>query len=168
MESLLTKPVLTALNEAVAQELFAHTLYLNLALQMQGLGYFGAEKYFRSESESEYGHAKILTDYINDRGQVASVPAIVKQTEKPETLKAAFMTSLQAEVDLEAFYLDIYEKCEEETDEGGWGDCQTAIFLQEMLIIQRKSIGEVKDFLATLDRCGTNEAALLMFDAKFL
>lgn len=164
----LSKPVLTALNEAVGQELYAQNLYLNLAIQMQGVGYFGCAKYFKSESESEFAHAQIITDYINDRGLVATVPMISKQTDIAKTIKEAFTVSLDAEMDLEKFYLELYERCEEETDEGGYGDCQTAIFLQELLIIQRKAVGEVRDYLATIERCGSNEAALLIFDGRFL
>lgn len=166
MKPLLKKPVLDGLNEAIGNELYAHTLYLNLANNMQSIGYFGAQKYFLKEAADELTHYQLIVDYINDRGLMASVPAIAKQPEHPQTLRAAFEISLQAEVDLEEFYVDLYEKCEEEESEGGFGDCVTAIFLQKLIKIQRKAIGQLNDLLSRLDRCMDNPAALLSFDQE--
>lgn len=110
MESLLKKPVLEGLNQAIGNELYAHTLCLNLANQMQGIGYFGVQKYFLSESADELTHYQKIVDFINDRGSIAKVPSIVAQPDMPTSIKEAFIISLEAEVDLEKFYVDLYEK----------------------------------------------------------
>jgi ferritin len=166
MQPRLSPPVLKGLNEAIGNELFAHSLYLNLANVSQSIGYFGVQKYFLAESASELAHYQKLVNYTNDRGDLASVPAIPPQPERPSSIKEMFEIALQAEGDLEDFYVEFYEKCEEPTSDGGYGDCVTAQFLLKFIEIQRKSIGEIRDLLATIQRCGNNEAALLIFDNK--
>ena len=47
--------------------------------------------------------------------------------------------------------------------------CDDASIMEQLLFfvkVQRESVGEAGDFLATLDRCGENEAALLLFDKE--
>lgn len=161
MESLLKPQTKTSLIKAIGHELYAHNLYKSLANQMQSLGFFGAQKYFLKESVDELGHYQILADYINDRGDVAEVPMIDKQADKAKSLMDAFEYSLEAEMDLEKFYVQFYEDCEEK-----FGDCVTEQFLLQFIEIQRKSVGEVKDILAMLKIAGSEAGALLIIDKK--
>lgn len=161
MESLLKPELKAGLIKAIGHELYAHNLYKSLANQMQSLGFFGAQKYFLKESVDELGHYQILADYINDRGDVAEVPMIDKQSDKAKTLADAFEFSLEAEMDLEKFYVGLYEEAEDKME-----DCVTAQFLLQFIEIQRKSVGEVKDILAMLKIAGSDAGALLIIDKK--
>ena len=161
MNSLLKPQTKTLLTKAIGNELYASNLYKNLANQAQSLGFFGAQKYFLKESEQELSHYQIIADYINDRGDVAEVPMVEKQTDKAKSLTDAFEFSLEAEIDLEKFYVEFYEEAEDKLK-----DCVTAQFLLQFIEIQRKSIGEVKDILAMLKIAGTDAGALLIIDKK--
>lgn len=160
MKSLLKKEVKGMLDEAIKHELYAHLLYANVANYMQSVGFFGAQKYFLSESADEFTHYQKLVDYINDRGDVASIGYILKMDDAPKSLLESFEIALEAETDLEQFYVKIYEKSEE------MGDCITAQFLLQFMEIQRKAVGEIKDMLSIISICGDNSAALLELDEK--
>jgi ferritin len=159
MESLLKKEIKDRLNKAVEHELTAHSFYKNLANQMQAIGFFGAQKYFLKESESELGHYQILADYFNDRGDIAEIPGIAKQSDKARTLKEAFEFVYEIELSLGKFYETFLDEAEDK-----YKDCATGQFLLQFVEIQRKSVGEVKDILATLKIAGDNSAALLEID----
>lgn len=160
MKSLLKKEVKSMLDEAIGHELYAHLLYANVANYMQSVGFFGAQKYFQAESASEFTHYQTLVDYINDRGDVANINSIMKMSDAPKTLAESFEIALEAESDLEKFYVTIYEKAEDA------GDCITAQFLLQFMEIQRKAVGEIRDIMAILEICGDNSAALLELDEK--
>ena len=161
MESLLDKKTKANLTEAIGHELYAHSLYKNLANYMQKVGFFGTREYFLSESEDELKHYQILVDYINDRGDVADIPAVQKQADKPTTLMDAFEIVYEAEYELLKFYTKIYEEAEDEME-----DCVTSQFLLQFLEIQRKAVGEVKDILALLKIAGSDAGALLLADKQ--
>lgn len=160
MKSLLKKEIKSLLDEAIGHELYAHILYANVANYMQATGFFGAQKYFQAESADEFTHYQKIVDYINDRGDVATINSIVKMGDSPKTLLDAFEIALEAESDLERFYVNTYEKAED------IDDCITAQFLLQFMEIQRKSVGEIKDMLSILTICGENSAALLELDEK--
>lgn len=159
MESLLKTGVKDKLNKAVEHELTAHNFYKSLANQMQAIGFFGAQKYFLKESEDELKHYQIIADYFNDRGDVAEIPAIPKQMDKPKTLKEAFEFVYEIELSLGKFYESFLDEAEDK-----FKDMTTGQFLLQFVEIQRKSVGEVKDILATLKIAGDNSAALLEID----
>lgn len=161
MESMLKKEMKGTLNEAIGHELYAHNLYRSLAAQMQSIGFFGTQAYFNKEALSELDHYQIIVDYINDRGDVAEIPAIEKQSDKVKTLKEAFEIVHETESDLLDFYVKAYEAAEDKMK-----DCVTAQFLLQFIEIQRKAVGEVKDILATISIAADNSAALLLIDKK--
>lgn len=156
---MLTKKMLSILNDAIHSELFASNLYKHVANQLQRLGYFGAQKFFLGESSDELGHYQKIVDYINDRGLVASVPQIEMQDEKVTSLRDALTIGFETEKALGDDYNEWYKQAFAE-------DVVTAQFLLQYIEHQRKSIGEFSDLLARLDRAGSNEAAILMIDVE--
>lgn len=161
MKSLLKPGLKSMLDDAIGHELYAHLLYANVANYMQAKGFFGAQKYFQAESADEFTHYQKIVDYINDRGDVATINALPKMSDMPKSLMDCFEIALEAESDLEQFYVKLYEESEDK-----YMDCVTAQFLLQFIEIQRKSIGEMKDMLSILAICGDNSAALLELDEK--
>jgi ferritin len=161
MESLLKKETKASLIKAIGHELYAHNLYRSLAAQMQAIGFFGTQKYFNSEAESELGHYQILVDYINDRGDVAEIPLVEAQKDKAKGLLDAFEIVYETEKSLLDFYVQFYESAEDKMK-----DCVTSQFLLQFIEIQRKAVGEVKDILSLLNIAKDNSAALLEIDEK--
>lgn len=155
VKSLLNPAVVSILEKATHSEMFASHLYQHLANQMQRLGYFGAQKFFLSESADELAHYRKHVDYYNDRGSVAPVPAIEAMTDTIGSLREAIELAYETEVQLGKDYSDWYESCK---------DAITCQFLLQFLEIQRKSIGEYGDLIAKLDQAKDNTAALLIID----
>jgi ferritin len=143
MESLLKKETKASLIKAIGHELYAHNLYRSLAAQMQAIGFFGTQKYFNSEAESELGHYQILVDYINDRGDVAEIPLVEAQKDKAKGLLDAFEIVYETEKSLLDFYVQFYESAEDKMK-----DCVTSQFLLQFIEIQRKAVGHYGDLLA--------------------
>lgn len=161
MESLIKDKVKSRFNEAVGHELYAHNMYRSFAAQAQAIGFFGAMAYFSKEALSELDHYQKLVDYVNDRGDVVSIPAIDAQKDKFSTLKEAFELVYETEKNLLDFYVEFYEEAED-----AMKDCVSAQFLLEFIEIQRKSVGEVKDILSMIAIAGDNSAAILTVDTK--
>jgi ferritin len=156
-KSLLTAEYKKQINEAAARELLVSNTYKQFSNCMEGVGYFGSAKFFKSESSDELEHYQIWAEYANDRGDILDVLAVPAITTKPKTLKEAFTAYYELELNLGKFYNDLYENCDD------------APMLQQLLTfveIQRKSVGEALDFLATLDLCGDDRSALLLFDKE--
>lgn len=156
---MLTKTMLKNLNDAIHSELFASNLYKHVANQLQRLGYFGAQKFFLSESSDELGHYQKIVDYINDRGLVATVPQIEMQDEKVTSLRDALTIGFETEKTLSEDYSEWFKQAFAE-------DVVTAQFFLQFIEHQRKSVGEYGDLLARLDRAGANEAAILLIDQE--
>lgn len=156
---MLNKKMLSILNDAIHSELFASNLYKHVANQLQRLGYFGAQKFFLSESSDELGHYQKIVDYINDRGLVATVPQIEMQEEKVTSLRDALAIGFDTEKTLSEDYSEWFKQAFAE-------DVVTAQFFLQFIEHQRKSVGEYGDLLARLDRAGANEAAILLIDQE--
>lgn len=155
MKSLLSSTDKKMLQQAITHELTASSMYKQLGNCMQKSGYFGAQKYFLSESADELVHYQKIADFMNDRGDEAQVPAIPEQKGDIDELKEAFQTAFDAEVELDKFYQKSYKNSD---------DVSVQEFLLAFIKIQRKSVGEYMDLLATIERCENNPSALITFD----
>lgn len=143
--------------EALANELKAQLTYRQFSASMQRAGYFGASIFFDKESADELEHYKDWENFLDDRGDMAAVPKTPVTYEKPALLKSAFEKAYALELELGEFYEEFYDKSDDPT---------VKEFVLKYIKQQRKSVGEYGDFLARLERCGDNQAALLMFDAE--
>lgn len=157
VKSLLDTKTATMLNAAIAAELYAANLYRYLATHLQRLGYFGAQKFCLAESAHELDHHQLLVDYMDDRGAVAAMPAVPAISDACTGLRDALEIAYETELELERDYVKWFKAC----------DCEiTRQFLLQFLETQRKAVGEMSDWIARLDRCGTDNAALLVLDKE--
>lgn len=159
MKSLLSTTDKKALDKAAQQELTAQNLYRYLHNCMQAKGYFGAAKFFKEEAKGEGEHYDEIVEFVNSRGDETDVLAIPAQNLEGDMLKDAFGHAFEAENKLGEFYEEFYNT----TD-----DVTVKQFLLSFIERQRISVGEYFDLLSTLERCGENEAALLLFDQSLL
>lgn len=155
VKSLLSKSDKQKLNEAVGLELRASNMYKYFATCLQKQGYFGFQGFFYKESEEELKHHKILTDFMNDRGDEADMPEVDAIDEDSDEVIDLFYSAYDFELELEGFYKDFYKSAD---------DVAVQQFLLQFIEIQRKSVGEYGDIIARLELCGDNQAALLSFD----
>jgi ferritin len=140
-KSLLSANMKKGLQSAIQAELYQSNLWKHLANQLQRLGFFGSQKYFLAESAEELTHYQIIVEFINDMGDVASVPAIEAVTDKVSSIGDALEIGYETELDVLNQYKKIYKQAEEE-------DCAVAIFLQQFITIQVKAVGQYGDLLA--------------------
>lgn len=131
-----------ALQQAGNEELYASNLYQHLANQCQRLGLFGAAKYFKAESLDEREHYQGIADYLNDLGAVAEVGTVEACDEEVADLESALQAAFDIEKALGQKYANWYQQLA--------GDPMAQQFLLGYLEIQRKSIGEVADWLQRL------------------
>jgi ferritin len=156
--SILKPEIKEWLNKSIESELYASNLYKHVANNLQRLGYFGAQKFFLHESSDELSHYQKIVDYMNDMGDIASVPMIPAISDVITSIGSALYLSYNTELKLLYQYQDFYREAEE------MEDCVTAQFLLQFLEIQRTSVGEFGDFISRYERCGMNEGAILEFD----
>jgi ferritin len=157
VKSLLTADDKKRAQEALENELKAHLTYRQFSASMRRAGYFGASAFFDKESADEMAHYKNWEEFMDDRGDIASVPKTPGTYLKPSLLKTAFEEAYQMELELGEFYEGFYEASDDPT---------VKVYVQQYIEIQRKSVGEYGDLLARLERCGDNQAALLVFDTE--
>lgn len=162
-KSLLSPEVKACLDEAVHAELYAANLYKHIANQVQRLGYFGAQKYFAKESAEELEHYQIIADYMNDMGDVASVPPLTPATVRIGSLRDALEAAYKTESDVLAMYSDAYRAMD---DDEGADDPVTRQFLLQFLEIQRKAVGAYGDLISRLDRTNDDECGILLIDQE--
>lgn len=156
-KSLLKKSEMTKIEEAAQKELEVSSLYKHLSNHLQNIGYFGSAKFFLNESSEELKHYQLWADFVNDRGGVLNVPSIKGQVMEITSLKEAFEVYYENEEFLGEFYNEWYSETKDATIHQR---------LIEFVGIQVKSIGEAGDFLATLQQCGDDKSALLLFDKE--
>lgn len=157
VKNLLSPSMKKGLQKAIYAELYQSSLWKHTANQLQRLGYFGAQKYFLSESAEELTHYQMLVEFMNDMGDVAEVPKIDEADDTIDSLATALQIAYDMELDVYNQYKKLYKEAEEE-------DCAVSIFLQQFVLIQVKAVGDYGDFISRYNRCGTNEAAILEFD----
>jgi ferritin len=148
-----------ALQQAIGEELYASNLYKHLSNQCQRLGLFGAAKYFKSEGSHEIDHYQKIADYLNDRGSVAQMPSV----EECDTIIKTLQDSLEIAYDLE---LDLGNKYAKWYSSLLSSDPFTAQFLLQFIETQRKSIGELADWLSRLELAGDDKCAILIIDKE--
>lgn len=155
-KSLLSASMKKGLQSALQVELYQSNLWKHLANQLQRLGYFGSQKYFLAESAEELTHYQIIVDFINDMGDVASVPAIEAINDKVASIGDALEIGYETELDVLNQYKKLYKQAEEE-------DCAVGIFLQQFITIQVKAVGQYGDLLAKY-KVAEETKELLEFD----
>jgi ferritin len=142
MEKLLTDIEQKELNKFGKLELTASQVYLHLSNRMKTLGYFGAEKFFLSESNSEREHYGKIEKFANDLGGELSVESLDAVECNCTDIKSA----LQMAYDMEKELLNSYETSARKSDL----TLKVALLLQDFTTHQVGAVGEYGDLLARL------------------
>jgi ferritin len=161
---LMKKPLLDSacvqkFEKACKYELLHAQTYRHLASQMQGIGYFGAQKFFLAEIPEEQSHFEKHIDFLNDMGVTISIPQVPSMTEKVKSLKQALDIAYETELDLLEYYR---EMAKEEGQE-------YAEILQHLMFyveVQRKTVGEYGDLLTRLELVADDSCGILLIDQE--
>lgn len=158
IKSLLSENIKGLLQKSIEAELYASNLYKHLSNQMQRLGFFGTQKYFLAESADELTHYQRIVDFINDNGDVAMMPKVDAINDKIESIGDALQVAYETEKDLLDQYKMFYSECLKE-------DVTVAIFLEQYVMIQSKSVGEFGDLISTYNKAEST-GEILLFDKE--
>lgn len=141
MKQILKAEEINMINELGNAELTASQAYLHLSIMMKNLGFFGAEKYFLEESNSEREHYGKLNDFMNDMGEAIAVTGLAPQTVDVGSLMEALEFAYEMEVDLLDKYEEAYEK----------SSPKMKALIYDFLKLQTSSVGEYGDLIARLE-----------------
>ncbi len=141
MKQILKAEEINMINELGNAELTASQAYLHLSIMMKNLGFFGAEKYFLEESNSEREHYGKLNDFMNDMGEAIAVMGLAPQTVDVGSLMEALEFAYEMEVDLLDKYEEAYEK----------SSPKMKALIYDFLKLQTSSVGEYGDLIARLE-----------------
>ncbi len=142
---------------AMADEMYASHLYRYVSNKLQFIGFFGAQKYFKKESENELTHFDKIAQFYNDMNCVSPMPLVPKIEDKIDSLADALEIYYKAEYNL----LEKYEKAYIYANAS---DVVTAQFLFQFLEIQRESVGEASDLIARYNQSEGSKAAIIELD----
>lgn len=146
MKDLLNEKEEDLINSLAKLELIASHSYLYLSNCMKNTGFFGAAKFFLSESQSEIDHYNIWGEFLNALGIEIEMPSIDEIDLEPGDLLGAIKIALEMEEEL----LDKYEKsCEEKVS------MKVKLKIYEFVNRQVEAVGEYNDLLARIQL--TNE-----------
>ena len=154
MEKLLSEAEIKTLNKFGQFELTASHTYLFLANRMKSLSYFGAEKFFNSESDSEREHYRKIEKFMSDLGCELSVEGVDKADHPVTNVKEALELAYMIEKDL----LDAYETAARNSELS----LKVVLLLQDFTTHQVEAVGEYGDLLARIEL--TND--MLLFDKE--
>ena len=150
MKKLLKDTEIELINGLAKRELEASHMYLHIANCMRNKGFFGAEKFFESESLDEREHYNTWAKFMNDMYEEISVPALDAVDVDSDSLADAFEVALEAEESLLEAYEDACKK-----------DVSTKVLIKlyDFVEFQTKAVGEYADLLARIEL--TNEPILI-------
>lgn len=149
MKKLLTSQEVEMINKLGVEELTASQTYLHLSNTMKTIGFFGAEKFFMEESNSEREHFNKLEAFLNDMNEQIEVRALQAIKVEIDDLMEALEYALDIEMNLLGQYEEAYEK----------SSAKMKPLLLEFINIQVTSVGEYGDLIARLSR--TTEPILI-------
>lgn len=149
MKKLLSNEEVKMINELGKEELTASHTYLHLSNTMKTIGFFGAEKFFMNESNSEREHYNKLEQFMNDMNEQIEVPELDSVDIDVDDLMEAFEAAIEMEIDLLGKYEEAYKKASPKLQ----------ALIHHFLEIQTESVGEYGDLIARLSR--TSEPILI-------
>lgn len=139
---MLSKPVLEAMNNQVGHEMASAYLYLSMAAYFESENLPGFAQWMRVQFQEEQGHAMKFFDYIINRDEKVSLPAIPGPQVSFASPLDAFQTTLQHEQKVTALILDLYQKAQKEND------VATQVFLHWFI---NEQVEEEKNATAVVD-----------------
>jgi ferritin len=158
-QQLLDTACVATFEEAVGYELLHAQMYRHLASQMQGIGYFGAQKYFLAEIPEEQEHFQRHINFLNDMGVTIDIPEVPMYKKKIKTLEEAITMAYETELDLLKYYRKM-AKTE------GFEYPEILQHLMQFLEIQLTTVGEYGDWLARIELAKDDACGLLFIDAE--
>ena len=156
----LPEEIVDLLLPRLADEYTAHYQYNAIANWCQGVGYFKAAAFFKSESADELTHAHKIEQYLTDWNVIPELPTIKQPTLEFKTLGDVIQKGYDMEYALYEEYEDTSMKVFKE------GDVCTFDFLQFFRGVQTASTAEYSDKINMLEGVSGGKFEMLMLEEK--
>lgn len=148
------------LNEQVAMEAQASSLYLAMAAWCDQNGYDHSAKFFYEQSNEERDHMLKLFHYISDMGGVAVVPASSTPKADFSSLKEVFEVTLESEIAVTNSINNIVAECRKNNEFAAEN------FMQWFVNEQVEEEFVVRRILEYFDMLGEDPQSLLLIDER--
>lgn len=159
-DDMLLKKIEDALNEQINAEMWSAYLYLSMSLHFEHEGRTGVANWFRVQFQEEQAHALALMDYVNARDGRVVLQPIAGVPEKWDSLKDAFLSTLEHERKVTALINNLYAMAEDERD------FATRQKLNTFIAEQVEEEDTVRQILDDLSLVGTDGTGLYQIDRQ--
>ncbi len=157
---MLKKPVLKALNEQIAKEMYSSNLYLSMAVYFHSINLNGFANWMRVQAQEETFHAMRFFDYVIERGDKSIVSALDAPPAAWKSPLDAFEEVYKHEQFVTASINNIADIALENRDHA------TGTFLQWFINEQVEEEANASDILERVRMIGDFYGGLLMLDAE--
>ena len=147
-----------ALNKQVELEASSSQFYLAMASWTETQGLTGTAKFLYQHSDEERMHMLKLVKFINERGGVAKIPALVEPPMVFKGLKDVFENLLEHELNVTESINNVVDICLKEKD------YTTHNFMQWYVAEQLEEEALARTIIDKLNMIGEDKGGLYMFD----
>ncbi|MDQ3024441.1 MAG: ferritin [bacterium] len=155
-----TSEVLAALNDQLANELFANHIYHAMQAYFLYHNLPGLAHWMEVQAAEEDTHARRIFDFIIERGWKVTIKAVPEPPHDWDSPTAAFQAAYDHEHGFTEIFHEIYRKAE------AAGDIATRIFLQWFITEQVEEEAVASEALAKMKMVESSPAGLYMLDRE--
>jgi ferritin len=157
---MLSKKMITALNEQVNKEMYSAFLYMSMSAHSESQGLKGFSNWFMVQYREEMSHAMKLYHYIQEQGAQVSLKAIAEPPSDFTSPLDMFEKTLAHEQFVTKCIHDLYELALSEKDHA------TEIFLQWFVTEQVEEEANDHEIIDKLKMVGNSPQGLFMIDKE--
>lgn len=155
---MLSKKVEKALNDQIKKEAESSQFYLAMAIWAEVNGFPGTSDFLYLHSDEERMHMMKMVKFVNERGGVAVVPALIAPKTDYKGLPHIFESLLDHEVKITSSIHEIVDICLKEKD------YTTHNFMQWFVSEQLEEEALARTIIDKLKLIGSDKGGLYLFD----
>ena len=147
-----------SLDSQIILEASASNSYLAMASWCEVTGYQGAANYFYMQSDEERAHMLKIVHYLNNLGEIASIPAVKSPLNSYKSLEDLIKTALKSEQSVTKAIHAMVEIAQKEKDHS------TYVFLEWFVNEQVQEETKFETLLQKFDLIGRDKLAIHEID----
>ncbi|MCL6511236.1 MAG: ferritin [Anaerolineae bacterium] len=155
---MISENMTTAFNKQAAEEAYASSMYLSMALWCDAQGYEGAARYLAASSQEEREHMEKFLQYVVDQDSTPRVPAVAEPPHEFDSLPDIMKQVLELEMSVASKIHAIVDLAIAEKDHATWN------WLQEFVAEQREAEIKARNILDRIAVIGTEATGLYEID----
>lgn len=155
---MINEKVAKVLIEQVNKELYSAYLYLSMSAYFSDIGLLGFANWMRVQVQEEQAHGMLIYDFLINRGQRVTLPAITAPPDNWESPLQVMEEVLKHEVYVTSLIDNIVTVAEEVKDRA------TMSYMNWFVDEQVEEEASAQDIISTLKLIGDDKSALFLFD----